>query len=1251
VQTTLLGLAIAVILALVTALVGPLLIDWGRFRPVIEAEASRLLGVPVRITGAIEGALLPTPSLTLGGIEIGPADDRRLRARTLNVEFSLGPLIRGEWRAAEMHLIGPEFNLGLDSSGRLAVPKLAIGFDPDVVSIDRLNIEDGHAILTDARNGSRLVLDKLWFNGDVRSLAGPVKGDGAFVIAGELYAYRIAAGRVGDDGTVKLRVNVDPSDRPLAIDTDGVLSFERGEPRFEGAFNIARPAGIALPSGQTFANDPWRLGTRVKATTVSALLEQTEFQYGPEERAVKLTGTAELKFGNKPRFDGVLSARQIDFDRASATADATQRVPLAAIKVLGDAFSGALRPSIPARLGISIDAVTFAGATIQTVRGDLTTDGEAWNLEGFEFRAPGVTQVNLSGRLDVAAQRLEFTGPVSVDSNDPSALVAWLEGVSETPLSRMKPLRARGEVTLSGQKLAIDRLKAEVDRKTVEGRLAYAWATGDRPPRLDADLKAAELDVDALLVFANAARGATTFEMPREVILGIDVGRATIAGVEARQVTARLRRDTKGLQVERFSVADLGGTIFDASGQIDTSSPSPRGTMNLAFDARNLDGVIALAAKLAPESVSSLRRIAERLPAPKLKATLSLESAGAGTKAKLAVEGRSGGVRLSLLGEAVRDSADVEAVDLRAFAGADVRLEGKFEADDGSALVGLLNLDKIIAVDKRPGRLTLAANGSLGGEFRIDSRFLADGLDASANGIMQFGEEGPKGNLHIAVTRADVAPLRRTPAAQVVEPLSVTLTGNLAVAGRSLTFDDFSGTLAGTGLRGRLGFTFAQPLRVEGLIEADAIDAPAALAAAIGMPIQGNARTDMPTWSSEPFAQGFFDDIDGRIEFKTVQAALTPALVLRQARGVAKFSRSEIAFTDVEGTLADGRMTGQLLFNKTAEGLSARGHIGLAEADASALFGNGTQPPLAGRLAVQFDIEGIGLSPLTLVGSLAGNGAVSLEQGQFANLAPKAFDVAVRAVGLGVTVDMAKIGEIVGTALESGRLGVPSVEGVITINAGQVRLANTIAQAEDADLTVAGNMDLIEGTLNARLTLSGHTATPVFSLERPVIFVSLKGPVSAPKRAVDLSALTAWLTLRSIEQQSQRLEAIEGARHESEPGETTPAAARAIPQRAPPSASTGPATSSNVVRGQERQRPEEKPRTSMAAPNVDLAPPLPPPIDIRPVPGALERQPARLPAQAQSGAAARKPPPAKPAIPVPPSARRAPLDLSASPQN
>ena len=51
-QTTLLGIAVAIILALIAALVGPHFVDWNEHRAYFEAEATKLVGQPVRIGGA-----------------------------------------------------------------------------------------------------------------------------------------------------------------------------------------------------------------------------------------------------------------------------------------------------------------------------------------------------------------------------------------------------------------------------------------------------------------------------------------------------------------------------------------------------------------------------------------------------------------------------------------------------------------------------------------------------------------------------------------------------------------------------------------------------------------------------------------------------------------------------------------------------------------------------------------------------------------------------------------------------------------------------------------------------------------------------------------------------------------------------------------------------------------------------------------------------------------------------------------------
>jgi uncharacterized protein involved in outer membrane biogenesis len=1162
VQNTLLGIAIALILALVAALVGPYFVNWSDHRAFFEAEASRLIGLQVRVTGPIKVGVLPTPSVQLGGIEIGPAGEAsRLRARSLGIELGLGSLMRGEIRAVEMRLVGPEFNLGLNTLGQIDWPAMTLA--GETLSIDRLAVEDGRAVLTDAASASRLVLDKLWFAGEVRSLTGPVRGEGAFVSAGALYGYRVTVGRMSEEG-LRVRLNVDTSERPLNIEAEGMLAFERGTPRFDGNLTLARPAGSVLASGKTVAQEPWRVSGKVKGTSASALLEVLEFQYGPEERAVKLSGAAELKFGARPRLQGALSARQVDVDRLIATPETPRRLPLATIQTFAEMFGASLRPSLPVNLAVSVDAATVGGAVLQNVGTDLRSDGDAWYLDKLEFRAPGFSQVRLSGRLD-STKGLGFSGAASLDANDPKTLVAWLVGRPGTG-ALIKPWHARGEITLGADRIAVERLSTEFERGTIEGRVAYVWGVGERPARLEADLSAGELDIDALLGFGESALTGMGLDRPREVALGLEIGRAKLAGFEARNASARLKFDASGIVIERLSVADFGNAKVDAKGRIDTTTASPGGTINLDLDARELSGIIALAEKFAAPLAEPLRRLAGRHNNANLRATVSLQRAGTeSATAKLDIAGRIGILRIELAAGATGRPDAFVVTDLRALSSSDIRLGGKLESDDGGVLLSLIGLDRL-AADKRPARLTFAASGPLSRELRVDGNLTAGAIDAAANGVVRLFADQP------------------------------------AV----LALDRIAGTIGGSKVQGKLALTYADPIRVEGAMATDAIDLPAVIA-----PLAGLRPGSKPgAWSTEPFAQSA-SDLTGRIEIKSERAVLSPLLSARQFRTVARFGVAQLVFEDVEGEIAGGRLGGRLAFASSPEGLAARGQLGLSGANAAALVPSANRA-ISGRLAFQAEIEGAGLSPAAFMGSLVGTGTVTLEKAQIARLNPRAFEAVIRAVDLGIPSDANRIRDFMTTALDNGDLAVPQAEGALTIAAGQVRLRNVVTRANGADLAIAANFDLAGTWLDATATLTGMPA--IGADIRPTVVVNIKGPLAAPKRSIDANSLTGWLALRAVEQQSKRIDAMERARQEAVP--TEPMQPASLPERG----NAAPEDTQDT-------RSITSPDLTGGVPPADALPPLPPPVTIGPAP--KPRAPARAASNPPARPApARNPPPA-----------------------
>ena len=123
---------------------------------------------------------------------------------------------------------------------------------------------------------------------------------------------------LGAAGRVRARASssrLDPADRPVYAEAEGLLTAEGGAPRFEGNATLARRSAAVKGDKSDAPSEPWRITARVKANAAAALFEQVEYQYGPDERALKLAGTAEAKFGARPRLDAVLSARQLDADK------------------------------------------------------------------------------------------------------------------------------------------------------------------------------------------------------------------------------------------------------------------------------------------------------------------------------------------------------------------------------------------------------------------------------------------------------------------------------------------------------------------------------------------------------------------------------------------------------------------------------------------------------------------------------------------------------------------------------------------------------------------------------------------------------------------------------------------------------------------------------------------------------------------------------------------------------------------------
>jgi uncharacterized protein involved in outer membrane biogenesis len=1186
VQTTLLGLAIALILALVAALVGPHFVDWSRYRAEFETQASRMTGLTVLVNGSVEARLLPSPTLTFGRIEIARrGDSRALRARSVSLEFSLSAMMRGEWRATEVKIDGAELTAGLDATGRLDWPAPAFGNELDSLSIDRLDIVDSRVVFADTASGSQLVLDKLDFRGELRSRLGPIKGDGTFELAGRRYPFRIAANRAGGDTGMRVRLNLDPVDRPVSVDVDTLVVVERGVPSFDGTLQLNRPVGRAGDGSV----QPWRLSSRVRGDSIAAVLEQIEFQYGPDERAIKLRGDANVAFGREAQLVMNLASTQIDLDRLIGLPEDMRKRPLLAFKTFADYFGAVQRPPMPMRLGLSIENVTLAGSVLQRVSGEVVADADNWNLDVLEFRAPGATQVGLSGRLNITPKGVAFDGRAKVEARDPRALAAWLTDRTDLPTITAGALRAEGDVKLGGDQLAIDGLTAEIDRMTMEGRVAYSWGRGERPPRIEATLTAPDIDFDRAYALAQGVFADTPFELPREGSISLKLGRAAFAGVEARRADVDVQFERGELDIKRLVVGDFGGAALAIKGRIDSRGRAPRGSLTLDLDAKALDGVATLLEKVAPQAAAELRRRAARFVPAKVQAALTVGSdvPRQAAAAALKIDGSAGAFKISLQGQT--DSTDGFTLEaLSKLPAGNAKLTAHLEAGDGSALVELLGLDTLIAVDKRAGRLDVTASGALNGEMAMDGQLVAGALDVTTKGSLRLAD-GPTANVALKIANANVRSPRPVASGRPADTLPLSLTGKLAYAGGAMDLSDILGRAAGAAIAGRLKIGL-QPLTASGEIELAEINLPVVMAAATGSPPAGAAAA----WPAEPFERGLLGQIGGRVVVKSPHVALTPRLAVKNARAVVQLDQTGFAIKEIDGALAGGRIAGEFALWRGADGVSTRSRLQATGADIAELV-RGGPPPLAGRFTGEIELEGTGRSPVALIGSLKGGGTFSLQDGGVQRLDPAAFETVIRGVDQGLQLDATRIRDRMEQALSSGVLTVARADGEFTLAGGQARAVNVKVNAQGVDLGVSGSALLADDTIDARLTLSAPERPDAPAGTRPEVTITLKGATDAPKRATDVTAFFNWLALRAVDQQSKRIDALEAAREtQKDQGSKDQA-----PKEPAAASRAAPATTATTPPSPPAARPRSANQPSAGAPGTGSTRPQQP-LDLRP---------------------------------------------------
>ncbi|GGF75656.1 membrane protein [Azorhizobium oxalatiphilum] len=1193
-QAILIGLASAVILVIGAAFSAPFVVDWTQWRSTFEAEASRILGLPVEIRGTIEADILPSPHLVLRNVAIG-TDEAQSGAtmRELRADLSLGALLRGDVEASNVTLVRPALRVVLDASGRVTPPK---GTRPAAgLSIAQFTIDQGTLDLRDRGAGRTVRLTDLSLKGEARSTLGPFRLEGDGTASGERYALRVTLGKIGEEGG-RLRFIADGRSRPFSLDLDGTLRTASGMPQFEGK-------GTLLRRGEGAGTDAWRLSATVRMSPEAVVADTLDLVMGDDARPVQLSGSARLSLGRAVGLDAVLNARSLDLDALRALPVGTQQTPGEALAGLAGAFAELPAPEVTSRIGVAVDQLTVGGTVVRDARADLTGSSAGWHMDTAEAKLPGQTALRLSGvPARTGAASAGLGGDLLLTSEDPAAFLRWAapRAAPEYAAAVKGPVRIAGRINAEAARYAVTGLDARFGpaRLSGDGTLDLKDITA---PRLDLKLALDGADLDPLIALGRKGLGDAS--LPLSGAIALDGQSLTLSGLPLRRLALAAEGRDRNWTLTRFTLDDLVGLKLAGTGQMRTGS-APTGQLALTLSGTKADGLVPVSRLVAgSETADVIHRLLPVAAPVELTAQATWGEKGAhsltatGTLGQL--EGRAAFART--------DGAAPSKVSLAVTA-----------ADGAKALeaAGLPGLRQGLG----PARIDLAIDPRSDGTAGFDGRVALGGATASGTGTVRLNPEGAL--LPTLDMRLDGPDLARLLAADLSTdgPVPGSLTFALSRAGALWRFDTLTGTLGGAPLSGQFTLEAAAVPRIDGRLETESLSVPRLMglwsARSVGPDVGTGAWSNARFSPAIPAPAAFALDLNA----KRIELSGPYRLTDGHLRIVADSNAFELR--DVSGGLGSGHVAGAITLRRRGDALQADGRISVDSVESGVLLGPlGLRTPPRGRVSFSLDAVGMGRTPQAIVQALSGQGTVSVQELEIPGVDPKAIDSVMAETAIGQPPDERRITAMYDRALQRGPLKLEQLEGTFGLVNGVARLSPARAITGNTNIAVSGTLDLARLLMDVTLEQEGRESPGTL----PGGTIAWRGPLAAPERRVTSTALTGVISMRAIERETRRLEERQNAPLPAvappppaqpqaapmAPAPATPAPAPISAPPVPPAPSPAPAVPAPTVPAPTTASPVPPPNPAPAAtppaPTPRAATPTPPP---RTEPRAAEIQPS-----------------------------------------
>ncbi|WP_075996821.1 AsmA family protein [Salaquimonas pukyongi] len=1147
---------VLVVIALFTALVAPYFIDWTAYKQDFERQASQVFGQPVKVGGGAKVRILPLPSVTFGDLSVGKTSSGEplMTVDQFSANVELAPLLSGEIRIVNMSLTRPHFNIEVDESGRIAwTQRRELLVDPDQVALDSLTVRGASFILSGLAGGSTITGDRIDADISAQSLIGPWRIEGSGDVAGSATAFSVSTGRLTEARTIRLKITGVREDQPYELKADGPVSLKEDVLAWEGMFEIA-PVGQNGASGLrgvSASETGLPVRTRGKYRLVPAQLDLDELsvEIGSRDDPFVLSGLGTVDLRGSKGFRLQLDGRQIDVARiaqmrGSEGGATTLEERIALVRGILDEVPV---PAINGVLDFEIPAIVSGDTMLREISTVVQPEGKRWKVHRLEATLPGNTILEFSGSIGTGDD-FGIDGDIVVATRQPSGLAGWLAGRASPHIRRIKRAGLSGSINASPSQLDLQNLEIRLDDHLITGRINRLAPVEKLDGTLGNPAVLVRLSGDAIQLDDLRALYLLTGHDDlaagnHDLDVAVKAGRLSGYSLRAEGVDLEFQLRSGKLSVSRLNAERFLGARFKSTGQIKNLLTDASGNLRIEVEAANL-------ALLAAEAVSRFGDVPvvsdmAREPSLTADAQLVLEIDAGGSTGKgiasqnrYVVRGLAGGTEFDMhggfdggLNTFARDgfALTLKAVNMDS---SKLLLQAGLGRYGFTPLLGGLsgplqvNLDMVGSTDK--GYSTALIANASGTALNLQGLYYpARAGEADYQFDLTFGTQ----DLAPIVTAfGHVIPGLNSVAGDVV-PFSVA--GQLArTDGQAHTFEISGGQLGGNSIGGRLDFVQGNgQTLVGGKLDLDHFSLPAVLAGVFGIQPEISLSPDGMPWPQAEFSDPLIPFDGAQIRLTATSADLGVGGLAKGFLADMKLGETGFELNEAKADWAGGKLSGEMSLT-SGDSLGMRLRLEASELDLQMLAAIHDVPlDIRGSLELSGGFDGLGKTPRAIVGSLGGEGVLSVTGGLVKGIRQQGLASVLKAADAeGFEINAQAVPQLVQAAFLTGETAFSIPATAFTVSRGTMQMRNIVPKTpESPSPSLDLMLNLTDGTGSAVLAMAPEAGLEAQEGASTEFTVKLAGPVVAPELEIATAPLEGFLSLRAFEREQRRVEILQSA--------------------------------------------------------------------------------------------------------------------------